>query len=184
MSLQLVQPTRAVSYGNIVRDQFAAFAGDGYTKTSGLNPSVDMTTAVYLNGAVVGAPPTVTIAEIGSSGEYAMSFTPNQVGVWVVEVRIPTLSQTWKGQYDVQGVVPGGQNFYDVVRDEHGNGVPYVLVEVLAASTPTVLYSTQTAFDGSYTIPLSGALASNPLVDLRFSGNLIQTLTKSGIKLA
>jgi hypothetical protein len=184
MSLQLVQPTRSVQYGAVVRDQFAAFAVDGYTKTSGLNPSTQMVVTAYRDGAVVGSPPTITIAEISTLGEYSLTFTPNQIGVWVIEVQIVSLSLTWKGQYEVSAVTLAGQTFYGNVRDEHGNGVPWILVEVLLAGTATVVTTTKTAFDGSYSVPLTGTLAANPLLDLRFSGNLIQTFLQAGVRLA
>lgn len=174
---------RPVAYGLSVISQFAAFAVNGFDKTSGLGPG-DMTVTVYLDGAVMGAPPAVTITEIGTSGIYKVSFTPSQVGVWVVEVQIASLLLTWTGEFDVRSAALSGQEFYDTVRDEQGNGVPYVLVEVLTAGTGTVLASATTGFDGSYAIPLTGTLSSNPLVDLRFSGNSITTFTKPGLRLA
>lgn len=182
MALQMTQPVRPVPYGDVVRDQFALFGLDGYTKQTGLAGSI--TTTVWRDGAVVGTPPTITLAEVGTSGEYAWSFTPNQTGVWMVEFRVALLTFTWTGQYDVRNAVLPGQSFYDTVRDQHGNGVPYVLVEVLLSGTATVVTSTSTAFDGSYSIPLTGALLANPLVDLRFSGGLITTVVKSAVRLA
>lgn len=181
MALQLVQPTRQVKFGTIVRDQFAG-TSDGYNKVSDLDPDTQMTVLVYRDNTRVMSPPAVTIAEI-DDGEYGLSFTPDQIGTWVIEVRIPSLSLDWRGQYDVTSGV-ADQVFVDVVRDEQGRGLPYITVEVIDASDDsTLLTSVTTEYDGSYSIPLSGDLAGNPLVNLRFSGNQLVTFTKENLRL-
>lgn len=182
MSLQLTQPVRKVAFGATVIDQFPIYGANGYTKVSGLVAGVDFTVVVYRNGAIFVI--AVTVTEIGSTGEYKLSFTPSQVALWQVEVRYAAQQQTWKAEYDVavEGAL-SGQIFYDTVRDVDGRGVGYVLVEALAAGTSTVLAETTTAFDGSYQFALSGLLAGNPLVDLRFSGSNLQTKTKTSLQL-
>lgn len=43
----------------------------------------------------------VDLAEIGSSGEYRIAFTPAASGFVVVEVAILFNGETWVGEYDV-----------------------------------------------------------------------------------
>lgn len=181
---QLTNPVRQVKVNTQVVDQFPVYDSDGYTKISGLNPATQMTTTVYLDGAVVGSPPTVTITEIGSSGEYKLTFTPNQLGFWQLEVNVPSETQIWKADYDVSNpqALPG-EVFYDRVTDLFGNSLPYVTVEVFAAGTATLLYTVKTTYDGQYSIPLSGSLSTPQLVDIRFSGGGLQTFTKTNVRL-
>jgi hypothetical protein len=67
----------------LVIDQFPAFEDDGYTKISGLQPS-DFTTTVWADAVVQATP--VSISEIGSSGEYKLSYTPPTEGYWKLEI--------------------------------------------------------------------------------------------------
>jgi hypothetical protein len=69
-----------------VVDQFAAFENDGWNKRTGLVQPADFVEVVW-NDAVVSAQ-AVTITEIGTSGEYAVSFTPNAAGLWVVQILV------------------------------------------------------------------------------------------------
>lgn len=180
----IVSPSRRVLFGTPVIDQFPVFlSSDGFTKVSGLNPSTQMVTQVFQNGVLVVQ--AVTITEIGVTGDYKLTFTPGSIGEWVVDIRIVSQSQSFRATYDVQldGVV-AGQKFYEVIRDIHGNGLPYVLVEIFTSGTATLLTSTNTTYDGSYSLPLTGNLSSNPLVDIRYSGAGIQALTKTAVRLA
>lgn len=74
------------SVNDIVIDQFSAFDDDGVVKRSGLAPSGF--TVVVWKDAVVQTGTTITITEIGTSGEYKLSYAPTSVGFWKVEVRI------------------------------------------------------------------------------------------------
>jgi hypothetical protein len=69
---------------------------DGFTKRSG---ETVFTTTLWHDGVVSALP--VTIVEIGSSGEYLVTFTPNDLGVWVLEVKIPYNEQVWGQTLDV-----------------------------------------------------------------------------------
>lgn len=77
--------TLQASVGDTFIDQFSAFEDDGVAKRSGLQ-AVDFTVTVWMNGAVKST--TTTITEIGTSGEYKISFTVDMAGTWKVEVRL------------------------------------------------------------------------------------------------
>jgi len=66
-------------------DNIPAFEDDGITKRSGLLPA-DFTVTVWKDGAV--DPLSVAVAEIGSSGEYSVTYTPDTAGYWLVEVHV------------------------------------------------------------------------------------------------
>lgn len=79
-----------------VTDQFPVYETDGYTKKSG---ETVFTATVWRNGVVSAVVP--TIVEIGSSGEYKVTFTPDNFGFWVVEVLIDYNKDIWSGEYDI-----------------------------------------------------------------------------------
>lgn len=179
--------SRQVVVNILVHDHFNVLASDNLTKVSGLLQGTDFAITVFRDGVQV-SPFTVTIAEIGVLGEYDLSFTPNQIGYW--EVHIETTTQTpdrrFEGRYDVQSPADGalpGQIFHDKVIDGRGNAIPFVTVEVFEANTANLLATATSDFDGEYQILLTGTLATNILVDIRFSGGGIQTFTKQDIRL-
>jgi hypothetical protein len=179
-----VNGNRKVVVNTAVIDQFAVYNVDEYTKVSGLT-SGDMTKTVFIDGAV-DTSLTVTVTEIGVLGEYKVAFTPTSLGFYEVEVAVPTYTERWKGCYDVcavDGAPTSGQVFYDTVRNNFGNAMPYVTVRALRAGTSTALWSGTTDVNGSYSITLSGALAVPILVDLEFSGGGITTFKKTNIRL-
>jgi hypothetical protein len=88
---------REVYIGSAIVDQFPVYAADGYTKVSGV---AGFTYSVWKDAVIQAV--VVTITEIGSSGEYLISFTPTSVGVWTCEVHIPTNDQMWYGEYTVK----------------------------------------------------------------------------------
>ena len=107
---------REINLGDVVIDQFSVFASDGYTKVSG---ETVFTATVWKNGVVDGA--SVSIAEIGTSGEYKTEFTPDDEGFWTLEILIdynddiyfgeytlvqPTTSPVTGGPFDPLGVLP------------------------------------------------------------------------------
>jgi len=79
-----------------ITDQFPVYQSDGYTKKSG---ETVFTTTVWRNGVAQAISP--TIVEIGSSGEYKITFTPDNFGFWVVEVLIDYNKDLWYGEYDI-----------------------------------------------------------------------------------
>ena len=76
---------RQVKIGDVVTDHFPVFEDDGFTKHPGLL-AADFVTTIYRNSAISGIPATIT--EIGSSGEYAYSFTPNAPGDWDIQIHV------------------------------------------------------------------------------------------------
>jgi len=100
---------RDVPINELVIDQFPAFENDGYTKRSGLSVgSGDFTPQLYFNGALDATP--VTIAEIGTLGDYKVSFTPTQAGYYELQVLIDFNKDIWAG-----GFYSGGENFTGVL---------------------------------------------------------------------
>jgi len=79
-----------------ITDQFPVYQSDGYTKKSG---ETVFTTTVWRNGVAQAISP--TIVEIGSSGEYKITFIPDNFGFWVVEVLIDYNKDLWYGEYDI-----------------------------------------------------------------------------------
>lgn len=88
--------SRQVQVNSVVTDQFPVWESDGFTKKSG---ETVFTATLWNDGGVSAIP--VTIVEIGTSGEYRATFTPNQMGFWILEVAIPYNEQTWFGEFDV-----------------------------------------------------------------------------------
>lgn len=60
---------------------------DGITKLTGLASS-KFSGTFYKDGGVLGSPPTLTIAEIGVTGDYKISFTPPSTGRWSLILQI------------------------------------------------------------------------------------------------
>jgi len=89
---------RQIVTGTPVVDHFSAFENDGYTKRSGLLPG-DFAVTVYRDSAVVAA--TVTITEVGTSGEYKVAFTPSVDGFYSVQALIQFNHEIWEGEYEV-----------------------------------------------------------------------------------
>jgi len=78
--------TREILIAATAVDQFPAFEDDGFSKRSGLTSPADFTATVFRDAVVVALP--VTIAEIGSTGEYKTEFTPNIVGFYELQVLV------------------------------------------------------------------------------------------------
>lgn len=89
--------SRKIQLGEEVVDQFPVWKEDGYTKKSG---EISFTVSLWRNGVPSSVP--VVISEVGSSGEYKATFTPDALGFWLLEI-IPAFNhQPWKGEYDVE----------------------------------------------------------------------------------
>jgi hypothetical protein len=102
---------REVQVNTLVTDQFPVFEADGITKVSGLTNPPDFAVVIWKDG-VVQAAYSYTIAEIGSSGEYKFTFTPDDVAYWEAEVTISAYDEIWQGRYDVS-YVAGAVHFED-----------------------------------------------------------------------
>jgi hypothetical protein len=85
-----------LNLGDDVVDQFPVFADDGYTKISGLT---SFTYTLWKDTVAQTIP--VAFTEIGTSGEYRVSFTPDSSGFWTCEVLITVNHQQWYGEYTV-----------------------------------------------------------------------------------
>jgi len=92
---------RDVKTGQLVLDQFPALEDDGYTKRSGLVVPTDLAITVYKDGVIDAM--VVTITEIGTTGDYKISFTPITDGFYVVQVLIDFSKEIWAGYYNASG---------------------------------------------------------------------------------
>jgi len=88
--------TRDVILGQAVVDQFPVFADDGYSKVSGESSFI---VNIWKDAVLQVA--SYTITEIGTSGEYKITFTPSAEGYWACEVLINSNKQLWFGEYIV-----------------------------------------------------------------------------------
>lgn len=70
-----------LSIGGIARDHFPIWESDGITKKSGES---SFTVSLWHEDSL--DPITPVLSEIGTTGEYSVSFTPDKVGVWTIEV--------------------------------------------------------------------------------------------------
>lgn len=122
--------SRQVQISSLAIDQFPVWELDGYSKKSG---ETVFTTTLWRDGVVSLIP--VTIAEIGVSGEYRASFTPNLRGLWILEVKVPYNGQVWGQTFDVgsdhaesQLIVAYEETtdtlYMDVWLDRDGTSVP------------------------------------------------------------
>ena len=93
---------RDVETGELVIDQFPAFEDDGYTKRSGLVTPTDLIVTVYKDGVIDAT--VVTIAEIGTIGDYKVSFTPATDGLYVIQVLIDFSKEIWAGYYAASAI--------------------------------------------------------------------------------
>lgn len=100
---------REIQIGSTVIDQFPVFDVDGYTKRSG---ETVFDSSVWKDGIEQSVP--VTISEIGSSGEYKLSFIPTSNGYWKVEVLIDFNKEIWFAEYDV--IVGSIDAIYEMTR--------------------------------------------------------------------
>ena len=92
---------RTAFINSLYVDQFPVFDTDGFTKKSGLS---FFDVRLWIDNIPSALP--VNISEIGVSGEYAISFTPNATGYWKLEVGIPFNEHVW-GE-DIECDYPAG----------------------------------------------------------------------------
>lgn len=88
---------REVKQGAQVLDHFPVFKEDGYTKKSGLTSS-DFSTTVFQGEVVV--TPTISISEIGATGEYKVSCTFGGIGEYEIQVLSLYNYDIWHGRYE------------------------------------------------------------------------------------
>lgn len=87
---------REVQKGSSVVDQFPVFEDNGYTTKTGLGPANFNATA-FLNAAVL--PLGITVDEIGSTGQYSVTFTVAFNGLYEIQVHNDFNNEIWHGQY-------------------------------------------------------------------------------------
>lgn len=103
---------RQAEPGLLTIDSFPAFELDGFSKRSGLS-SLDFTVSIYFNGAESTLP--TVISEIGSTGDYSISFTPPSPGFYEIQVLIDFNKEIWRESFDV---VDGGPSTIRHIRDQ------------------------------------------------------------------
>jgi hypothetical protein len=102
--------SRPVTVGEVVQDHFPLFDLDNpILKKSG---ETGFTAYLWKDNVASGVP--VTVAEIGASGEYGVSFTPDAEGVWSVQV-LADYDQSWWGEEYV-AATGGTQDIVDMLR--------------------------------------------------------------------
>ena len=93
--------------GAVFRESFPVLEPDGFTKVSGETlAGGDFVATVWKDGAAYVGAGVVAIAEIGVTGEYALSFTPDGSGYYKIEVQVVYNSQLWAMDFDA--AVAGG----------------------------------------------------------------------------
>jgi hypothetical protein len=89
--------TRSIKLGDTATDQFPVWHLTTVgTKVSG---ETAFTKRLWKDGVVDSE--TVTVAEIGSTGEYKVTFTPDDVGFWGLEIIPDYNSDSWYNEYEV-----------------------------------------------------------------------------------
>lgn len=100
---------RQVTVDQQVDDIFPVFSlDDGYSKKTG---ETVFTTKLFFNDAVSALP--VTVSEL-DSGDYLVSFTPDAVGVWNVQVLVDYNKDWWGREY--QAVTGTPEDLYTWIR--------------------------------------------------------------------
>jgi hypothetical protein len=107
--------SRQVETSEPVQDNFSAFENDGYTKRSGLT-APDFTVTVYKDGAPLAL--SVTITEIGSTGEYMVELTPAVDGFYSVQILIDFSKEIWEGEYTAGETSDTLADFIAIVKSQ------------------------------------------------------------------
>lgn len=114
--------SRPIKVGEVVVDHFSVFDFDGYTKKTG---ETVFASTLWKNGVVSALP--VAIAEIGSSGEYKIEFTPDTEGVWSVNVLIDYNKDWWGAEYVAE--ITAIDEIYEMVRRVLGLGQENIYID-------------------------------------------------------
>ncbi|MFA5238283.1 MAG: hypothetical protein WC476_01070 [Phycisphaerae bacterium] len=88
---------RTVRANQEIKSQFSIFDIDGYTKISG--EAENCVATLWKDGELSGEE--IAVSEIGTSGEYLVSFTPTSAGIWILEIKDPT-NRIWKSEIEVR----------------------------------------------------------------------------------
>lgn len=126
--------SRQCKPGETVYDQFPIWEDDGYTKKSG---ETSFTIRIWKDGVVSALP--VVIAEIGGTGEYKVTFVPNDKGFWMAEVTIAYNKQVWFGEYEA--VVGEVDDIYEICRRIAGLSHENIFIDNTVYDSNTQLVS-------------------------------------------
>jgi hypothetical protein len=156
--------TFRIEISSIARDTFPVYELDGYTPKSG---ETSFTTELYKDGVPQVIP--VSIAEIGTSGEYFISFTPDSIGAWKVLV-LSDYDKAWR-EADFEVVTQEAVAQLVVAFDD---SIPRLYMEVWLDRRGQTVVSTELvsceveAFDKD-ALSLFVETSSSPKVDDHFS---------------
>jgi hypothetical protein len=93
--------SRAIVTGALVTDFLPVFGPDGFTPHTG----AVCTPLLWKNGVADATP--VTVAEVGVTGWYKVTFTPATAGFWYLDVTNDHNTDRWRGEYDVATAAGG-----------------------------------------------------------------------------
>jgi len=117
--------THQIELGSTVYDSFSVYEADFYTRKTG---ETSFTSVLYKNGVVSAIP--VTIAEIGTSGEYKVSFTPDSIGIWKVLVLVDFDKNWWEVSADVSyTATPSSLNAEAFINVAFDDAIPRLYME-------------------------------------------------------
>jgi len=105
----------SIAPGETIIDQFPVFNDDGYTTKTGLLAG-DFTVSVYVDGASTSL--TVTITEIGSTGNYRMSYSPPTEGYWNVQVLADFNKDIWVSEAIAQALGGSIESKLDYIANQ------------------------------------------------------------------
>jgi len=150
--------SRRLALGGPVIDQLPVYDLDGFTKKSGLDPATFLV-ELYRDGVGQGHP--VTIAEIGTTGEYRTEFTPTAGGFWLLEVRVPYNGSAWMGQYDLDGDV----EFHSSMADDNTDAAFSVWLNIAGQRATDVDQMTAQIRDPAGALVADLGVDSSPTAD-------------------
>lgn len=89
--------TQVIDLASDFVDHFPVFESDGYTKKTGES---SFTITVWKEAVVTAV--TASIAEIGATGEYALTITPTSAGEWSAEVIVAYNNSVFGAEFNVR----------------------------------------------------------------------------------
>lgn len=84
--------THVCSVGDSIVSQFPVFASDGISYLSGISPSSFQLSQFRNNVAV---PVTASVAEIGATGVYQVTFSPSEPADWLILAKLDVTGDVW-----------------------------------------------------------------------------------------
>lgn len=122
--------------GSTFRGQFLAWDSDMQNLQPGLTVGGgDFTVNLYKDGVASGV--SVTVTEIGSTGKYVVSFTPDTKGYWYLDLTITSTGRVL--EFDCEARVAIDSVFEGVVDDDVSNSTS-VFVDVGNLQTDNDFY--------------------------------------------